>query len=404
MSQETEARRHKNVVYFKRGELDYVLQTALSTAASDAAAIGEVFYAASRVNEKEKDLGSWIKEWSDLGSRVEKIARDALAKGHNVSAREAYLRAFNYYRIGAYLMRVNDPVYKESVQHFRNCFCKAAALFDPPFEQIEINCEGQKLPGYFIKADKTGKPRRTILFFSGGESFSEEIYIWFGPAALKRGYNLLAIDLPGQGITSLEGIHFRHDVEVPVSAAIDYLLTRPEVDPHSIVASGVSYGGYVTMRAAAHDKRLAAVSASTPLIDFQKMINENAPWLSKVPAFAGDAAVKILGRIDPFAMVVYEKFLDACGFKQPSEAVTGFENWTVDVSQIKCPVLCMVGAGEHKSFQWQAHTAYERLSAEGKTLRVFEVSEGADAHCQANNIPLGSQVVFDWFDEMLQSS
>jgi dienelactone hydrolase len=401
MSNETEARRHKNVVYFKRGELDFVLQTALSTAASDSAAIGEVFYAASRINEKERDLESWIREWHALGKRVEEIARRCLGKGHRVSAREAFLRAFNYYRIATYLMRVGDPSYREAVTHFRDCFQQAIALFDPPFEKIGIACEGTRLPGYFFKACKSDEPRPTILLFSGGESFCEEVYIWFGPAALRREYNLLAFDLPGQGITALEGLHFRHDVEVPVGAAIDYLVSRPDVDARKIVASGVSYGGYATMRAAAHDKRLAAISASTPLIDFQKLINENAPWLGKVPAFAGNAAVRMLGRIDPFAMVVYEKFLASCGIEKPSEGTTAFEEWNVDVKQIACPVLCMVGAGEHESFQWQARTAYERLVAPGKQLRVFEVAEGADAHCQANNIPLGTQEVFDFFDEVL---
>jgi len=401
MSNETEARRHKNVVYFERGELDYVLQTALSTAASDSAAIGEVFYAASRIDEKERDLQSWIREWNAVGKHVEGIAQRCLAKGHKVSAREAFLRAFNYYRIATYLVRVDDPSYREAVAHFRDCFQQAIALFDPPFEKIEIECDGAKLPGYFFKADKSDEPRPTILFFAGGESFCEEVYIWFGPAALRRGYNLLAFDLPGQGITALEGLHFRPDVEVPVGAAIDYLTSRPDVDAEKIVASGVSYGGYVTMRCAAHDNRLAAVSASTPLIDFQKLINENAPWLAKVPAFAGNAAVKMLGRIDPFAMVVYEKFLVSCGVSKPSDATTALADWTVDVQQIGCPVLCMVGAGEHESFQWQARTAYEQLKVPGKQLRVFEVADGADAHCQANNIPLGTQEVFDFFDEVL---
>ncbi len=82
-------------------------------------------------------------------------------------------------------------------------------------------------------------------------------------------------------------------------------------------------------------------------------------------------------------------------------ALTVFKDWVVDVHQITCPVLCMVGEGEHVSFQWQARTAYERLAAPGKTLRVFTLHEGADAHCQANNFPLATQVVFDWFDEIL---
>jgi pimeloyl-ACP methyl ester carboxylesterase len=401
MTKETEARRHKNVVYFKRGELDYVLQTALGTAASDGAAVGEVFYAASHVNESERDLESWVNEWNALGARVEAIGQEALAKGHRVSAREAYLRAFNYYRLATYLVRVHDPSYPAAVARFRGCFQEAARLTEPPLESLEIDCEGVKLPGYFVRPNERSESRPTLIFIAGGESFCEESYLFVGPAALKRDYNLLAIDLPGQGITALNGIHHRHDVEVPFAAAIDYLLSRPDVNPGAIVASGVSYGGYATLRAAAYEKRLAAIAASTPLLDYQKLITENAPWLKKIPAFAGEAAIKILGRIDPFAMVVYEKHTAACGVKKPSEALTVFKDWVVDVSRITCPVLCMVGEGEHESFQWQARTAYERLSSPGKALRVFALHEGADAHCQANNFPLATQVVFDWFDEIL---
>lgn len=402
MARETEARRHKNVVFFKRGELDFVLQLTLGAAASDGAAVGEVFYAASRVDEGERDLDSWVREWNSLGERVEAIAGEALAKGHCVSGREAYLRAFNYYRVAAYMIRVHDPSYPAAVARFRECFRQAAELFDPPFEPVVIDCGGARLPGYFIRPGGAIQPRPTLIFIAGGESFAEEIYLWVGPAALKRGYNVLALDLPGQGITALEGMRYRHDVEVPIAATIDHLLRRPDVDPKSIVAAGVSYGGYATLRAASCEKRLAAIAASTPLIDFQKLIFENAPWLSKVPAFAGEAAFKLLGRIDPFAMVVYEKFTSAVGVRKPSDALAAFKDWVVDVSRIGCPVLCMVGEGEHQSFQRQARTAYERLTAPGKTLRVFALHEGADAHTQSNNFPLATQVVFDWFDEILR--
>jgi pimeloyl-ACP methyl ester carboxylesterase len=401
MTKETEARRHKNVVFFKRGELDFVLQLTLGASASDAAAIGEVMYAASRIKESERELGSWIAEWMALGDRVEAIAKGCLAKDHRISAREAYLRAFNYYRVAAYMIRVHDPTYPTIVARFRECFRRAGALFNPTFKSIEINCEGVKLPGYFIMPSDSHQPRPTLIFIAGGESFAEEIYLWVGPAALKRGYNLLAFDLPGQGITALDGVRYRADVEVPISAAIDHLLTRPDVDPKRIVAAGVSYGGYATLRAASFDKRLAAIAASTPLLDFQNLIVENAPWLSKVPAFAGNAAFKLLGSIDPFAMIVYEKFTSSAGVKKPSDALTAFQDWVVDVEKVSCPVLCMVGEGEHESFQWQARTTYERLTAPGKKLRVFALHEGADAHTQANNFPLATQVVFDWLDEML---
>jgi hypothetical protein len=35
-------------------------------------------------------------------------------------------------------------------------------------------------------------------------------------------------------------------------------------------------------------------------------------------------------------------------------------------------------------------------------MREFVAAEGADAHCQINNLSLLQQVVFDWLDEVFE--
>jgi pimeloyl-ACP methyl ester carboxylesterase len=397
---QTEARRHGNVAFFKRGELDYVLQLTLGTVASDAAAVGEVFHAASRIDEKDKNMRSWIREWKALGERVETKGRTSLERGHRVSAREALLRAYNYLRTSTYAMRVDEAQLRKTFHHARACFRTAAKLFDPPLESFEIDCEGVKLSAYFARPDADSEPRPTLIGAGGGENFCEDIFIYFGAAALKRGYNLLVFDLPGQGTNALEGNTYRHDVEVPMAAAIDWLIQRPEVDPRRIIASGVSLGGYTVMRSAAHEPRLAAISGSTPIVDFQELIRENGSYLAKLPSWAGAAAFKLLGKIDPFALIVYEKFTRAAGAESPADAFTVFQDWIVDPSQITCPVLCLVGVGEHDSFRKQARKAYDGVAGP-KTMHEFTLEDGADGHCQANNFALASQVTFDWFDEVL---
>ena len=59
-----------------------------------AADIGECLSTAYRI--KEGDFESWHIEWLKTAKRVHKYAEDCLARGHKVSAREAYLRASNY--------------------------------------------------------------------------------------------------------------------------------------------------------------------------------------------------------------------------------------------------------------------------------------------------------------------
>jgi dienelactone hydrolase len=44
-----------------------------------------------------------------------------------------------------------------------------------------------------------------------------------------------------------------------VRPVIDFVLTRPEVDPKRIVLCGWSFGGFLAPRAAAFEKRIAAL-------------------------------------------------------------------------------------------------------------------------------------------------
>jgi len=51
-------------------------------------------------------------------------------------------------------------------------------------------------------------------------------------------------------------------------------------------------------------------------------------------------------------------------------------------------------------FLTQAREVYDALRVP-KQLHIFTIEEGADAHCQVNNITLMQEVVYDWLDEIL---
>src|SRR5215207_9205050 len=48
---------------------------------------------------------------------------------------------------------------------------------------------------------------------------------------------------------------------------IDYVLSRREVDPQRLGLYGISFGGYFASRAAAHDRRIKALVANSPIPD-----------------------------------------------------------------------------------------------------------------------------------------
>jgi dipeptidyl aminopeptidase/acylaminoacyl peptidase len=74
----------------------------------------------------------------------------------------------------------------------------------------------------------------------------------------QAGFGVLALDLPGQGASegkSLWGVGERR----AVSAAVDWLIKRDEIDPQRVGALGQSMGAYIVTQAAVLDPRLRAV-------------------------------------------------------------------------------------------------------------------------------------------------
>jgi len=61
--------------------------------------LGEVLVTAGAITSG--DEAGWHQAWKATAERVAEIGEQALASGHRVSAREALLRASNYYRTAA---------------------------------------------------------------------------------------------------------------------------------------------------------------------------------------------------------------------------------------------------------------------------------------------------------------
>ena len=51
------------------------------------------------------DLDDWLRSWRATAERVHQLARTSLAAGHRVSARQAFLRASDYYRTAEFFRR-----------------------------------------------------------------------------------------------------------------------------------------------------------------------------------------------------------------------------------------------------------------------------------------------------------
>jgi alpha-beta hydrolase superfamily lysophospholipase len=87
--------------------------------------------------------------------------------------------------------------------------------------------------------------RPLLIVHTGFDGTGEELYFSTASFAVRRGYNVLIFEGPGQGgVIRTQKIPFRPDWETVVTPVVDYALSRREVDPRKIALMGISFGGY----------------------------------------------------------------------------------------------------------------------------------------------------------------
>ena len=377
-------------------------------AAYGGADLGEVLVTCQNI--AEGDEAAWCREWAATAERLHRIGVEALDAGHRVSAREALLRASNYYRTADFFRvadRDNDPESARLARQSRTTFARAAELLDIPAKRQEIPYEGTTLPGYLFLSGPSGEPRPTLIHHGGYDSTLEELYFMVGAGALRRGYNVLAFEGPGQqSVRREQGLIFRPDWEKVVTPVVDHALTLPEVDPAQLVLFGTSLGGLLAARAAAFEQRFTACVLHNGIYDFYELL------VKALPPFLGEWIAD--GRDDvagpPLQLTMAQNtqtrwFLQhgmwVFGAKSPAEALRACAPYQLDgvAERIACPTL-VLDAENDLVFQGEAERVHGALRSLKELIR-FSAAEGAGEHCQEGAALRFHQQVFDWLDERL---
>ena len=393
-------------------EADWMLQRTLAYMNVQAAEIGEVRTIAQHIDGRDAD--SWPDAWSDMAAIVEAHGEKALADDDRVSARQALLRASNYFRAAEYGCVPSHPRFHELWERSVAAFHKAAALFDPPVEPIEVPFEGTHLPGYFWRPDASDTQRPTLVVAGGNDDTIEEDFLIIGPAAIARGYNFFTVSYPGHR----NAVHTdasqvkRPDYEVPFAAALDLLQTLPGVDER-IVLMGFSGGGYVAPRVAIHDERITAVIANNPMIDYARVAAALlGPMVRRLPQRLLQWGIDRKLARDPMLRAYMEYGLWTAGYAGMSlydwmmdaEAQEHWARFTIadDLQRITCPALSLVGSGEGEEMLVQTQEYHEGIASTRKHKHVFTLEQdGSYDHCMLDNHSRMQQVTFAWLDEVL---
>ena len=197
-----------------------------------------------------------------MAEKNEKVAQRFEDEGRKASAHEWYLRATEFYRNAVLYLPEADSRLLPTYRKLSDNFDKAWSLAKPPFERVSIQFEGNMLAAHFFPARVAAgqhAPWSTTTLapmeFCCAETRAA------ARASFARGMSYLDVDGPGQGGTlRVMKLPTPPDSERVVKAVVDYLLTRPDVDPNRIGIHGSSMGGYSEPRAATAEKRIAAVA------------------------------------------------------------------------------------------------------------------------------------------------
>jgi len=325
------------------------------------------FYRTTSRVEKWED---WCREWVATGEMHHELAEKAEAKNNAVSAGEAYINAALSFHYGKFLFQDYHDEYMSAGRKCIDSFAKGLSLLDPTWERIEIPYDGSVMVGTFRKPANADKPS-LVLLLPGLDSTKEEFFHWEN-VFLKRGLATCSLDGPGQGECGYTS-HIRPDYEGAVSAALDVLTKRADIDANRIGLSGVSLGGYYAPRAAAFEPRVKAAVGNCGPWNFAECW-DHLPGLTRAA------------------------FQYHSGAKNEEEAKANADKLSLDgvAQKIKQPLLIIHGKLD-RLIPWQQ--AYRIVDAVGPNAELAMFENGNHV---CNNIPyIYRPLNADWLKEKL---
>lgn len=221
---------------------------------------------------KSLDRDEWAASWSIVGDRYMSKAQGELSSSPK-DADKDFVQAWLYYNFARWPVEIS-PGKKKAYEHALKAYQAHGRLQDPPLEVVHIPFEGKEIIGY-VQMPKVGRPAPIVFAINGLDSRKEEMAEKFRPM-LEDGVGYFACDAPGTGQAPIKSAP---GAERMLSAALDYVFQRRDVDKENVVIYGGSLGGYwsAVLAATEYKRTRAVVEWSGPLHEtFQR------DWVMKV--------------------------------------------------------------------------------------------------------------------------
>lgn len=333
-----------------------------------------------------------LADWKDV---MIQLAETALAEGRLLNG------AF-YYRAAEFFTHPTDPDKQRLYQRFLDLFYNELFV-DEPWERYEIPYAQAYLPALRLPARTTPKTG-TLVIHGGFDSFIEE-FTSIAHTFCDLGYDVILFDGPGQGgALKVHGLPITYAWEKPAGAVLDFF------DLHDVTWLGISMGGWLCFRAAAHEPRIRRVIALSIAYDYMKIpppiVEKFARWLFRHPQLMQTLTEWKMKRmpqekwgIDNLQYITQTPTpLDA------ALALTEFNAENLHSAQVTQDVLILTGAEDHfvplKLHRLQVAAL---TNAHSLTERIFTEADQAQNHCQVGNIGLALDVMAEWLSALPQT-
>jgi alpha-beta hydrolase superfamily lysophospholipase len=266
------------------------------------------------------------------------------------------------------------------------------------------------LPEYLCLVDASGAKRPLLIVQTGFDGTKEELYFETAYFAVKRGYNVLLFEGPGQGeVIRIQKLPFRPNWETVITPVVDYAINRNEVDGERIALMGISFGGYLAPRAVVFEKRIKACIANGGVYDFHITAHLTQDLEKYLDTTKGaeqiDEDIYAKMKINPSLRWAMTNGMFTFHAKSPSAWLKMTRPYTMKdiAAKITCPIL-IVDSEEDKDMQGQARMLYNAITSPRKDFLLFTKEEGAEEHCQMGAILISNARILDWLDDIMMKA
>ena len=316
--------------------------------------------------------------------------------------------AWRLYELAAFYLGADDPRKRPFINAMSASFDEAHRGL--ALTRHAVPYRGGQLTAMRWEADPTDRAQapegtpRTLIMMNGFDGYAEEI-IDFASHFPARPFDIIAFDGPGQGHTVLAGMPLEPQWEHPTEAVLDYFGVT------SAAALGVSFGGYLVMRAAAYCPRISHVIALDMMyrlldgltLPLPRPLHPIADAVigNPRPAWLIDAALRVAPRFSADLAWKLQQASHLTGLSRPSEVLRAFGDYTMEPLEGRITQPCLVLAGDADQY-----VPFERLGDVRRALanaaeldvRAFRDAQDPDMaqHCQIGDLDRAFAIMGEW--------